>query len=63
MSKIIKPEPWVSTKEISEHIGITVETVRKWIKLEKITCHCIGKSWKLQVSEVDEWVKSRKAIE
>lgn len=36
MSEIMKSEPWVSIKEISEHMGVTVETVRKWIKLEKI---------------------------
>lgn len=50
MSEIMKPEPWVSTKEIAVHMGVTVETVRKWIKLEKIPCHRIGKLWKFQVS-------------
>ena len=63
MSEIIRPEPWVSTKEIAEHMGVTVETVRKWIKLEKIPCHRIGKLWKFRVSEVDEWVKSGQAVE
>ena len=62
-SKIIKPEPWVNTKEIAEHMGVTVETVRKWIRLEKIPCHRIGKLWKFKVSEVDEWVTSGQAIE
>ena len=35
MSEIMKLEPWVNTKEIAEHMGVTVETVRKRIKLEK----------------------------
>lgn len=35
MSELSKPEPWVNTKEIAVHMGVTVETVRKWIKLEK----------------------------
>lgn len=35
MSEMMKSEPWVNTKEIAEHMGVTVETVRKWIKLKK----------------------------
>lgn len=31
----MKPERWVNTKEVAEHMGVTVETVRQWIKLEK----------------------------
>lgn len=36
-------EPWVSTKEIAEHLGITMETVRKWIKGQSIPCSRVGK--------------------
>lgn len=63
MNEIVKPEPWLSTKEIAEHMGVTVQTVRKWIKLEKIPCHRIGKLWKFRVSDVDDWVKSGQARE
>ncbi len=63
MSETWKPEAWVSTKEISEHMGVTIETTRKWIKLDKIPCHRIGKLWKFKVSEVDAWVTSGQAVE
>lgn len=56
-------EPWVSTKEISEHLGVTIETVRKWIKVKAIPCSRMGKLWKFKKSEVDEWVKSGGAAE
>ncbi len=56
-------EPWLSTKEIAGHLGITIETVRKWIKCNKIPCHRIGKLWKFKVSEVDAWVISGQAKE
>lgn len=51
-------EPWVGTKEIAEHLGVTIETVRKWIKVETIPCNRVGKLWKFKKSEVDTWVKS-----
>lgn len=54
-------EPWIGTKEIAEHLGVTVVTVRKWIANGKIPCHRVGKLWKFKVSEVDEWVLSGEA--
>lgn len=56
MSEGINIEHWLNTKEIAEHLGVTVETIRKWIKAEKIPCHRVGKLWKFKISEVDEWV-------
>ena len=54
-------EPWVSTKEIAEHLGVTKDTVHKWIKTETIPCSRVGKLWKFKKSEVDAWVKSGKS--
>ena len=51
-------EPWVGTKEIAEHLGVTIETVRKWIKSETIPCSRVGKLWKFKKSEVDTWIKT-----
>ncbi len=63
MSEININEPWVSTKEIAEHLGVTMETVRKWIKAESIPCARIGKLWKFKKTEVDAWIKSGGAVE
>lgn len=51
-------EPWLGTREIAEHLGVTVVTVRKWIANNKIPCHRVGKLWKFKASEVDEWILS-----
>lgn len=63
MNKLNVAERWVNTKEIAEHLGVTIETVRKWIKAEKIPCHRVGKLWKFKISEVDSWVTSGNASE
>jgi len=51
-------EPWVGTKEIAQHLGVTKDTVHKWIKAEAIPCCRVGKLWKFKKSVVDVWVKS-----
>lgn len=56
-------EPWVSTKEIAEHLGVTITTVRKQIIAGTIPCSRVGKLWKFKKSEVDAWIKSGGAEE
>lgn len=56
-------EPWVSTKDIAGHLGVTIETIRNWIRKETIPCHQVGKLWKFKISEVDAWIRSGQASE
>lgn len=51
-------EPWLSAEEIAAHLGITKDTVYDWIAEKKMPAHRVGRLWKFQVSEIDEWVRS-----
>ena len=54
-------EVWVGISEAAEHLGVTKDTVRNWIKKTNIPAHKIGKLWKFKLSELDEWVLSGKS--
>jgi excisionase family DNA binding protein len=47
---------WLSVEEIAQHLGISKETVYRWLEKGKIPAHRMGKLWKFQISEVDAWV-------
>jgi excisionase family DNA binding protein len=47
---------WYSVKEIAEHLGVSKETVYRWLDKKKIPAHRVGKLWKFKPSEVDTWV-------
>lgn len=49
-------EPWLSVEEISRHLGVSKETIYRWLEKEKIPAHRIGKLWKFKPSEVDAWI-------
>jgi len=53
-----KAEKWLSMREITEHLGVSRDTVLAWINEKKMPAHKIGRLWKFQVSEVDAWVKN-----
>jgi excisionase family DNA binding protein len=56
-------ERWLSVEEISAHLGISKETVYRWLEKEKIPAHRVGKLWKFKISEVDKWVTQGGATE
>jgi excisionase family DNA binding protein len=49
-------ERWLSVEEIAAHLGISKETVYRWLEKRKIPAHRVGKLWKFRTSEVDQWV-------
>ena len=59
----VEHEKWVSLEEIAEHLGISKDTIRSWIKKDVIPYRRIGKLYKFRISEVDAWVDSGKSAE
>ena len=56
-------EPWVSVDQIAEHLGVTRDSIYRWIDRKSLPAHCVGRLWKFQVSEVDDWVRAGGADE
>lgn len=52
-----KIENWLSVAEIAEHLGVSKETIYRWLKTGGIPVNRIGKLWKFKASLVDLWVK------
>lgn len=49
---------WISVAEVASHLGVARDTVYRWIDSREMPAHRVGRFWKFQLSEVDEWVKS-----
>ena len=52
----------MSAEDIATHLGVTKETVYIWIAEKGMPAHKIGRLWKFQVSEVDDWVRRGGAV-
>lgn len=49
---------WLSVEEISVHLGVSKDTIYTWISRKRMPAHKVGRLWKFQKPEVDEWIKS-----
>jgi len=54
-------EPWVSLDEIARHVGVSKDTIHRWIRTRWMPAHKVGRLWKFRVSMVDAWVEAGKA--
>lgn len=57
------PEKWVNLEDIAEHLSVSTDTVRTWIKNGKLPFYRAGKRYKFKISEVDEWLRSGRITE
>lgn len=56
-------EPWVSVEQVAEHLGVTRDSIYRWIDRKFLPAHRVGRLWKFKLSEVDEWVRAGGADE
>jgi excisionase family DNA binding protein len=50
-------EPWITLEAVSEHLAVSMDTVRRWIRERDMPAHKAGGVWRFKVSEVDAWVR------
>lgn len=56
-------EPWVTAHDVAKHLGVVKDTIYRWRENKGLPAHKIGRLWKFQLSEVDEWVRAGGADE
>lgn len=51
---------WLSMDEIAAHLGVSEDTIHRWIRMKEMPAHKVGRLWKFDKDEVDAWVRSGK---
>lgn len=55
---LVMTDRWLSVEEITEHLGVSKDTVYAWIAKRDMPAHKVGRLWKFQKTEVDAWIKA-----
>jgi excisionase family DNA binding protein len=54
----VQPDPWVSVDDVSRHLGVSKDTIYRWIDGQGLPAHKVGRLWKFKLSAVDDWVRA-----
>jgi excisionase family DNA binding protein len=62
-NKPLSAERWTSVDEVTAHLGVSRDTIYRWIEAKALPAHRIGRLWKFKLSEIDAWVRGGGAEE
>jgi excisionase family DNA binding protein len=54
----IPERTFLTTQEVSRLLHVSVQTVRRWIKDEKLPAYKVGpRMWRIRMADLDEWLR------
>jgi excisionase family DNA binding protein len=53
----------VDIEEVAAHLGVTTDSLYRWVKKRGFPVHRVGRLFRFRLSEVDAWVKSGQAAD
>jgi len=53
---------WINIEEAAKHIGISKSNLYSMAQENRIPAHRIGKIWRFDLKEIDEWVRANKPL-
>jgi excisionase family DNA binding protein len=59
----VMEDRWLSVDEIGKHLGVSSDTVYRWIDKHAMPAHRMGRLWKFKKNQVDAWVEAGGAAE
>jgi len=49
---------WLSVDEICKYLGVSSDTVYRWIDRFGMPAHRMGRLWKFKKDQVDSWIQA-----
>jgi len=50
-------ERWVDVEAVASHLGVTKDTIYRWIDKKGFPAHRAGRLLRFKLSEIDDWVR------
>ena len=50
-------ERWVDVEAVADHLGVTKDTIYRWIDKKSFPSHRAGRLLRFKLSEIDDWVR------
>ena len=54
---------WLSVEEVGKYLGVSKDTVYRWINTHSMPAHRVGRFWKFKQEQIDAWIEAGGAAE
>jgi excisionase family DNA binding protein len=54
---MVRSNHWMSVEQLADYLSISKETIYRWLEKGTVPAHRVGKLWRFETNEIDEWVK------
>ena len=59
----IEEQLFLTPREVSDLLHVSVQTVRRWIKEEELPAYKVGpRMWRISKADLDEWLDEQRSI-
>jgi len=52
------PDRWLSVEEVGEYLGVSRDTVYRWVRDRQLPGRSVGRLWKFKKDDIDRWVEA-----
>ena len=51
---------WLSVDDIAKELNVSIETVRNWIRKNKLIAYRVGRDYRIKQSDYDKFLEDRR---
>jgi excisionase family DNA binding protein len=59
----LQTQPFLTPKEVSDLLQVSVYTVRRWIKQGELPAYKVGRLWRINKGDLNQWLKQQRPLD
>ncbi len=59
----LQTQPFLTPKEVSDLLQVSVYTVRRWIKQGELPAYKVGRLWRINKGDLNKWLKQQRPLD
>jgi excisionase family DNA binding protein len=56
-------QPFLTPKEVSDLLQVSVYTVRRWIKQGELPAYKVGRLWRINKDDLNQWLNQQRPLD
>ena len=59
-ANLTEEQPFLTPQEVSDLLRVSIHTVRRWIREERLPAYKVGRAWRISKVDLDKWLNQQR---